>query len=133
MAYYVIDQTTNQLIYTSDFEVPNHFIADGHHVYESPISAQELNNRYEWSAEYSSFINKDSRLSKRNFIKKFSVQEYALIKTAAAQNATLDYYWQLFMLAEYVDLADADTISGIQMLEQVGLLQQGRSEEILNG
>jgi hypothetical protein len=133
MSYYVIDQTTNELLYVSDFEVPNNFVAEGHHVHESPISAQELLSRYDWSSAQNTFILKDTKLTKRNFIKKFTVQEYANIKTAAGQNAVLDYYWQLFMLAEYVDLADPDTISGIHMLEQVGLLQQGRAEEILNG
>jgi hypothetical protein len=65
-------------------------------------------------------------------LKKFTAQEYAAIKTAAAANAILDYYWQLFMVAEGVDLGDQDTISGIHMLEQIGLINQGRATEILS-
>lgn len=73
----------------------------------------------------------DASLTKREFIKKFTAAEYAGIKAAAAVNATLDYYWQMFMLAEDVTLSDPDTISGVQMLEQVGLLAAGRAAEIL--
>lgn len=72
-------------------------------------------------------------VTKRGFIKRFSVEEYATIKAAAQQNAMLDYYWQQFMLAENIDLGDPDTIAGVTMLEQVGLIAQGRAQEILNG
>ncbi len=133
MAHYVIHQTTNELLYLSDFEPPNSFVAEGHHVHESSLTVQELNNHYDWSSEQNTFILKDSKITKRTFIKRFTVQEYATIKTAAATNPALDYYWQLFMLAEYIDTSDSDTIFGINMLEQVGLLQQGRAGEILNG
>jgi hypothetical protein len=133
MSYYVIDQETNALLYVSDFEPPNEFVANGHHVYESPISATEINAKYDWSASQNTFILKDTKITKRAFIKRFTVVEYATIKTAAEQNPTLDYYWQLFMLAEYIDLGDLDTIQGVHMLEQVGLLGTGRAQEILNG
>jgi len=72
-------------------------------------------------------------LTKREFIKRFTVAEYATIKTAAASNATLDYYWQMFMLAENIDTTDPDTIAGVTMLEQAGLIAAGRAQEILNG
>lgn len=133
MAYYVIDQTTNELIFVSEFEPPNHFVTNGHHVHNSPISASELNTRYEWDRDQSTFILRPTRLSKREFIRKFTVQEFATIRQAAAVNPTLDYFWQLFMLAEFIDLADADTINGVRMLEQAGLIATGRSTEILNG
>lgn len=73
----------------------------------------------------------DAVLTKREFIKKFTAAEYAGIKAAAAVNATLDYYWQMFMLAEDVTLSDPDTIAGVTMLEQFGLLAAGRAAEIL--
>lgn len=72
-------------------------------------------------------------LTKREFIKRFSVEEYAGIKAAAQANATLDYYWQMFMLAEEINTGDADTVAGVQMLEQAGLIGTGRAGEILNG
>lgn len=133
MTYYVIDQTTNELLYVSDFEPPNHFTANGHHVYTTDVSVNEINTRYEWDPEQGAFVLKSLEITKREFIKRFTVQEYAAIKQAAAQNPTLDYYWQLFMLSEYVDLTDPDAISGVSMLEQAGLIATGRSAEILNG
>lgn len=72
-------------------------------------------------------------LTKREFIKRLSVEEYAAIKAAAAANAQLDYYWQMFMLAEEINLGDPDTIAGVNMLEQAGLIGTGRAQEILNG
>jgi hypothetical protein len=72
-------------------------------------------------------------LTKREFIKRFTVEEYAGIKAAATVNATLDYYWQMFMLAEEINTGDADTVAGVQMLEQAGLIAAGRAEEILHG
>lgn len=70
-------------------------------------------------------------VSKREFIKRFDVAEYAAIKAAATQNATLDFYWQQFMLAENIDLDNPDTIAGVQMLEGAGLIASGRAAEIL--
>jgi hypothetical protein len=70
-------------------------------------------------------------ISKREFLKKFTPAEYAAIKTTAAVNATLDWYWQQFLLAEFIDMSDADTIAGIDMLEQAGLIAAGRAAEIL--
>jgi hypothetical protein len=36
-------------------------------------------------------------------------------------------------LAQEIDTADTDTRAGVQMLESVGLLAEGRAQEILNG
>jgi hypothetical protein len=69
--------------------------------------------------------------SKREFLKKFTPAEYAAIKTAANANATLDWYWQQFLLAEFIDMADHDTVGGIQLLETAGLLAAGRAVMIL--
>lgn len=77
------------------------------------------------------YTKPDTALTKLKFIKRFTAMEYATIKGAAANNATLDYYWQMLMLAEEVRLDDPDTMAGVTMLEQVGLLAPGRAAEIL--
>lgn len=77
------------------------------------------------------YIKPDAALTKLKFIKRFTAAEYAAIKAAAAANPTLDYYWQMLMLAEEVRLDDPDTIAGVTTLEQVGLLAAGRAAEIL--
>ena len=71
-------------------------------------------------------------LTKREFLKCFTAEEYSAIKVAAAANATLDYYWQMFMLSEDVHLGDTDTINGVTLLEQAGLIGTGRASEILS-
>jgi hypothetical protein len=70
-------------------------------------------------------------ISKREFLKLFTPDEYSAIKSAAAANATVDYYWQQFMLAEFVSMDDPDTIGGINMLKAIGLLTTERAAEIL--
>lgn len=70
-------------------------------------------------------------ITKREFLSRISPEEYATIKAAASQNAMMDYYWQLFMVSEEIDLSFPDTISGITMMEQAGIIAAGRAAEIL--
>jgi hypothetical protein len=70
-------------------------------------------------------------ISKREFLKLFTPAEYAAIKTAAEGNAVLDFYWQQFLLAEFISMDDPDTIGGINMLSGIGLLTPARAIEIL--
>jgi len=71
-------------------------------------------------------------ITKRAFLSRLTPEEFATIKGAAAQNAIVDYYWQMFMVSEEIDLLFPDTISGITMMEQAGLLATGRAAEILS-
>ena len=70
-------------------------------------------------------------ISKKDFLKRFTPQEYSAIKAAALNNSTLDYYWQLFMSAGDVILSDPDTVAGVNLLEAVNLIGEGRAAEIL--
>jgi len=69
--------------------------------------------------------------TKKEFLLKFTPAEYAAISAATKTNALLDYYWQLFMVAENVLKTDPATIAGINALEATGLLAIGRAAEIL--
>jgi len=71
-------------------------------------------------------------ITKRAFLARITPEEYAAIKTAAAQNAILDYFWQMFMVSEDITLDFPDTIAGINMMEQAGLIAAGRAVEILS-
>lgn len=71
-------------------------------------------------------------ITKREFLKRFTPEEYAAIRQATVANAMVDYFWQMFILSEEVDLLNQDTAYGINMLEQAGLLAQGRAMEILS-
>lgn len=70
-------------------------------------------------------------LSKKDFLKRFTAAEYGTVKAAAAASTDVDYYWQLFLIAEDIDTDDPDTIGGLGLLEVVGLLAAGRAAEIL--
>lgn len=71
-------------------------------------------------------------ISKREFISRMTPEEFATIKGTAAANAVVDYYWQLFMVSDEIDLAFTATVAGLTLLEQAGLLAAGRAAEILS-
>lgn len=72
-----------------------------------------------------------AQLTQKEFLKRFTPLEYSAVKGAAAANGTVDYYFQLLMAAAYVCVSDPDTMAGVQMLEQAGLIGEGRAAEIL--
>ena len=65
------------------------------------------------------------------FLRLFTVTEYAAIKTAAAANPTLDFYWQKLMATQAVYMNDPEMVSGVKMLETAGLIAVGRAAIIL--
>jgi len=71
-------------------------------------------------------------ITKRAFLARLTPEEYATIKGATNANAVIDYFWQMFMVSEDIDLSHPDTIAGITMMEQGGLLATGRAAEILS-
>jgi len=71
-------------------------------------------------------------ITKRAFLARITPDEYATIKGAATQNATLDYFWSMFMVSEEIDLAYPDTVNGLNMMENAGLIAAGRAAEILS-
>ena len=130
MAFYRYNVHTNALVEISDFPLSP---GDDEAVSEvEGLTKQVLETEYRW--ENGSFTNAPSRiLTKKDFLKRVSPYEYTQIKTAAAANTYVDYYWQLFMLAEHIDLDDPDTIGGITMLSQAGLIAPERVPVILGG
>lgn len=70
-------------------------------------------------------------VSRLEFLKRFTNTEYATITAARAVNAGLDFYWQKLMASDCVYLADAETVGGVNLLEQAGLIGAGRAAEIL--
>lgn len=129
MAFYKYNENTRQLIEISDFPLAPD---TGEAVSQYDVSKADLLGLYSWDSSSLSFVDKVSRvLTKREFLKRFTPTEYATIKAATVANGAIDYYWQLFMVAEFVDIDDPDTIGGIQTLESIGLIGAGRAAEIL--
>ena len=71
--------------------------------------------------------------SKLAYLRRFTQEERIAIRAAATQSPALADYLALLELAEEVDTRDADTITAVHLLEQLGLLAAGRALEILNG
>jgi hypothetical protein len=129
MAFFAWNNGTGALTEVSDFPVP---AISGHSVSESVLTKAELEAGYEWQVGAGWVVKQTRKISKKDFIKRLTAAEYSNIKTAAAANATLDYYWQMFLLAEWINLDDPDTVLGVNMLGQVGLLSAGRPAEVLS-
>ena len=72
-------------------------------------------------------------LTKLEYLRRFTVDERVAIRAAAEQNAVLADYLQLMELAQDINTGDADTIAAVTVLEQAGLISDGRAQEILNG
>ena len=70
-------------------------------------------------------------LSKLDFLSKFTDQELVGIYTEAKTSVLLEIWLDKFKLSESIDLQNQLTISGLQYLESIGLLNTGRANEIL--
>lgn len=129
MAYYKYSEVTRDLIEISDFLLTPE---DSSPVSSVEITKQDLLNLYQWNAETVSFEPKIQRvITKKDFLKRINPLEYVAIKSATVQNPIVDYYWQLFMLAEEINLDDPDTQTGLGLLSQIGLIESHRVQEII--
>lgn len=70
-------------------------------------------------------------ISKVQYLKRFTQAERIAIREAAKTSAVVNDYVQLLDAASDVDLADPDTVAGVQQLESAGLLAAGRAAEVL--
>lgn len=65
--------------------------------------------------------------------RRFSQEERVAIRDAAAVNAVLSDYLDLMAGTPEIFNDDPDTVRAVRMLEQVGLIAQGRADEVLYG
>lgn len=72
-----------------------------------------------------------SKLSKIAFMDRFTLEEMAGIYTAAKTNVVVEIFLDKMKLAEFIDVADANTIAGVNALASAGLLTEARAAEIL--
>lgn len=70
-------------------------------------------------------------LTKLAFMNRFTMEELAGIYTAAKSEVMVEVFLDKLKLAEDVDISDANTRAGIQMLVASGLLGAERAAEIL--
>lgn len=70
-------------------------------------------------------------LSKLQFLERFTPEEFAAIKAASIANPQIDYIWQLFQAAAYIDTIDERVITGMNILVTAELLTEERKTTIL--
>jgi hypothetical protein len=82
--------------------------------------------------EYMGFVRvSPKRITRLEFLNRFTQEERVAIRTAAKNVVALEDYLALVNVAQFVDVTRADTIGGVQYLENAGLLQVGRANVIL--
>lgn len=70
-------------------------------------------------------------LTPYEFLKRFTSEERKAIKAATLTNPDVDDLWTMFTVAQDIDLKNTDTINGVDALESLGILAEGRAAEIL--
>jgi len=70
-------------------------------------------------------------LNNVDFLRLFTQAERINIRAASAVNATIADYQYMLDAAVTVNLQDPDILSGVPLLEQAGLIGQGRAAQIL--
>ena len=70
-------------------------------------------------------------ITKLAFMNRFTMEELAAIYTAAKTEVLVEVFLDKLKIAEEVNLADAQTIGGLQALAASGLLTETRVQEIL--
>jgi hypothetical protein len=70
-------------------------------------------------------------ITKFQFMSRLTIAERLAIYAAEAGSPMIRMWLEMFKICEEIDTTNTDTITGIQMLEQSGLIATGRAAEIL--
>ena len=70
-------------------------------------------------------------ITKLAFMNRFTMEELAAIYTAAKTEVMVEVFLDKLKIAEEVNLAEAQTIGGLQALAASGLLTEARVQEVL--
>ncbi|TCS98749.1 hypothetical protein EDC36_104173 [Tepidimonas ignava] len=71
-------------------------------------------------------------ISKLAFMERFTDEELAAIYAAAKTDVRVEVWMDKMKLASEIDLADPRTRAGVEALETLGLIGQGRAAEVLS-
>lgn len=72
-----------------------------------------------------------SSITKLAFRNRFTIAEKTALYEAAKTEVEVQIYLDDIQAATYIDLSRPDTIAGVQQLEALGVLAEGRAAEIL--
>lgn len=71
------------------------------------------------------------KITKLALRERFTFNELIAMQTAAATSVTLQVLQDNLSVSTYIDLSRTDTIQGIEMLVQMGIITQDRATQIL--
>lgn len=71
-------------------------------------------------------------ITKLSFMERFTDEELAAIYAAAKTDVRVEVWMDKMKLASEIDLADPRTRAGVEALEALGLIGQGRAAEVLS-
>ena len=109
-------------------------------VIEPELLPMEMYGPVKWDESLNSFIYEKRTkpvavqkiLTKYQFLSRFTSAERLAIINASKQSPEVELFWEMFKIAEEIDLTNAETIAGVRMLEPAGLIVAGRAAEILS-
>lgn len=74
----------------------------------------------------------DKRITRLAFIKRFTMEEWTTLESAAPTVPTIRWFLTLVNAARYIDLGREDVQAGVHLLAANGMLTQTRGTEILD-
>lgn len=126
MIYRVIDKATGTKVYEYSADAPIEWAG-----MEFSTHTHQAINAEVGSTEQSQPV--ETRLSKLQYMERFTNQEMVSIFSAAKQNPAVEVWLEKFKLSEFIDLSDQRIVSGLLALESANIIAQGRAMEIVNG
>lgn len=127
--YYVIDKATRVLAFKYDAEFPIEW--NGYPFTDFDHQEMPWEGAPPPPAPLPAPVT-HTPLTQVQFLRLFTQDERIAMRTAATQSAVMQDYMDLLNKAQEVFLDDPDTINGVAMMEQAGILAPGRASEILN-
>ena len=129
MAYIKFNTDSGVLLQISDYEMNPY---DSETVTTVSLPKIALETEYVWDSSLRDFVAKVyGRLTKLEFLRKFTAAERIQIREAAKVDPIIFDAMDLLDLAEFISLQDQDTMNLVGYLAQQGILQPARVMEIL--
>jgi hypothetical protein len=132
MAYFSYDTDTGELIQISDYEITEVSGHDNYAISIHNLPKVALDTEYEWDIAARDFkIKSRVRLSKLQFLQRFTTAERIAIRERAKIDPIVFDAMDLLNMAEYVDVSRTDTQELVGYLVLVGVLDSNRLSVIL--
>lgn len=141
MQYAIIKNNTVENVIIAEPDFIESILAQYQHIEAlDTLHEQGLGVGIGWTYEHNEFkapviiepvIEPKTTLTKLEYMNRFTDTELTGIYTAAKSVVEIEIWLEKFKVTTEVDLTDPRTVSGVQALEDAGLIAAGRAQEIL--